>query len=224
MTSGPVAPVSRLDMASRPDATARPARLRGLAATGLLAAVTVAWAALPVAGADPGTRLAVIVAVVCAIAGLARLAIGDLEIGGNAFDPPLVRLGAYVAHLLRSVPWPEGMIIAVLVLEALHHDGAWHTGVLAVALLAWLFAAHLAESGSALRILAPQLRVIAAGLGLLVLAIGAAALPAAHPGPATELLRALAVLAAVIAAGLALPMSRTTDRLLRRAPRPGSDR
>jgi hypothetical protein len=180
-------------------------RARGLAAAVLLAVLMIAWAALPVAGARPGTRLAVVAAVICAAASLGRLAIGDAQIGGDAFEPVLIRIAAQVAYLLRSLPWSEGMIITVLVLEALHRSRPWHTGVLGVALLAYLFAAHLTETGSRPAALAPQLPIIAAGLGLLVLAVGAAALPPLQAGPASELFRVLAVAAAVIAGGLALP-------------------
>jgi len=180
-------------------------RLRAPAAAGLLAAVTIAWAVLPAAGAKPGLRVAVVVAVACAVASLAHLAVGDTEIGGDAFDPPLVRLAAQAVHLIRTLPWSELMIIAVLALEALHHSRPWHTGVLGVALLAYLFAAHLAQTRTGPGALRPQLPVLAAGLGLLVLAVGAAALPRLHAGPGSELLRVLAVIAAVIAGGLALP-------------------
>lgn len=188
-----------------PDLNGALTRARGPAAAALLAAVAIAWAALPVAGARPGTRLALIAAVICAAASLIRLALGDAEIGGDAFDAVLVRLAAYLASVVRALPWSEAMIIVILVLEALHQSRPWHTGVLGVALLAYLFAAHLAETRTPAGALAPQLPVIAAGLGLLVLAVGAAELPRLHAGPASELLRVLAVIAAVIAGALALP-------------------
>ena len=188
--------------------TGLPARLRPLAAAALLAAVTIAWAALPTAGADAGLRPLLVVAVLSALASLIRLAVGDTQIGGDAFDAPLVRLAAGVAGFARSLPWSEVMIIAVLGLEALHHARPWHTGVLGVALLAQLFTTHLAETRARLAVLVPQLPVIAAGAGLLVLAVGAGALARPHAGTATDLLRVLAVIAAVIAAGLALPVGR----------------
>jgi hypothetical protein len=190
-------------------------RIRALAAVALLTAVLIAWAALPVAGAKPGIRAVLVIAVICAAASLAHLGIGDTVIGGDAFDPVLVRLAAQAAHMVRTLPWSEGMIIAILTLEALHHSRPWHTAVLGVALLGYLFAAHLAETAARPGLLAPQLPVIAAGLGLLALAVGAAALPRLHAGPASELLRVLATIAVILAAGLALP---TGDR----AGAPGS--
>jgi uncharacterized membrane protein YczE len=122
-----------------------------------------------------------------------------------------------VANVLRGLPWAEGLIIAVLVLEALHRSRPWHTALLGVALLAYVVAAHLAQARMPPAALAGQLPVIAAGVGLLALAVGAAALPRLHAGPASELLRILAVLAAVAAAGLALPTGS------RRAPDAGQD-
>jgi hypothetical protein len=191
-------------------------RSRGLAAVALLTAMTIAWAALPIAGAKPGIRAALVIAVICAAASLVDLAIGDTVIGGDAFDPVPVRLAAQAAYIIRTLPWSEAMIIAILTLEALHHSRPWHTAVLGVALLAYLFAAHLAETAARPGLLAPQLPVIAAGLGLLALAVGAAALPQLHAGPASELLRVLATIAAVLAGALALPTSPRPA-----APRPG---
>jgi uncharacterized membrane protein YczE len=183
-------------------------RARMPAAAALLAAVAIAWAALPVAGGKPGTRAALVVAIICGLASLAELIVGDSQIGGDAFDSLLVRFAAQVAYIIRSLPWSEAMIVAILVLEVLHHSRPWHTGLLGAALLAYLFAPHLAETATRPGALRPQLPVIAAGLGLLVLAVGAAALPRLHAGPAPELLRVLAVIAAIMAGGLALPTAR----------------
>lgn len=176
---------------------------RALAVTALLAALCVTWAAVPAGGARAGLRPVVIVAVACAILGLGRLAAGELRIGGNAFDPMPVRLAGRAAELARSMPWAELMIVAVVAAEALHRARPWHTAVLGVALLAFVLAAHLAESKSPPGVLRPQLPVLAAGLGLLVLAAGAAALPA-PAGP----VRVIAITAAVLAAGLVLPVRR----------------
>jgi hypothetical protein len=194
------------DPGARPGGlTTMAVQVRATVATGLLAALSVAWAALPTGGARGGLRAALVVAASCAAASLGRLALGDLEVGGRPFDGPLTRLAAEGAHLLRSLPWAETMLVAVLILEALHPSRPWHTALLGLALLAFLLAAHLAESGSRPSVYRPQLPVIAAGLGLLALAVGAAALPLPPAGPAADLLRAAAVVAAVIAAALALP-------------------
>jgi len=184
-------------------------RARGQAAVTLLAAVLIAWAVLPAGGARPGLRAALALALVGAAGTAVRLALGDIVIGGDAFDPVLVRMAAQAAYLIRIVPWSEGLIVAVLVLEALHPARPWHTAVLGVALLAFLLAAHLAETGARPATLAPQLPVVIAGLGLLALAVGAAALPALAAGPGATALRILAIVAAVLAGALALP---TTSR------------
>jgi hypothetical protein len=187
------------------------ARARATAGAALLAAVTIAWAALPATGARPGLRVALVVAVASAVASLAHLAIGEAEIGGDPFDPLVVRVAAEAVRLVRVPPWSEVMIIATLTLEALHRSRPWHTGVLGVALLAYLLTAHLAQTSPRPGTLRPQLPVLAAGLGLLILAVGAAALPRPPAGSAAELLRVLAVIAAVLAGGLALPTTRRPD-------------
>jgi len=104
---------------------------------------------------------------------------------------------------VRGTPWAEGLVIATLVLEALHHSRPWHTGLLGAALLAYLLAVHLAESRARLAVLRPQAPLLAAGVGLLALAVGAAMLPATT-GSAADLMAILAALAAVAAGGLAL--------------------
>jgi hypothetical protein len=192
------------------------ARARATAGAGLLAAVTIAWAALPAAGARPGLRAALVVAVASAAASLAHLAIGEAEIGGDPFEPLVVRIAFEAVRLVRVLPWSEVMIIATLTLEALHRSRPWHTGVLGVALLAYLLAAHLAQTSARPGALRPQLPVLAAGLGLLILAVGAAALPRPPAGSAAELLRVLAVIAAVLAGGLALPTTPRPGRLRHR--------
>ena len=99
------------------------------------------------------------------------------------------------------------MGVAVLVLEALHRSPPWHTGVLGAALLGYLFASHLAESRARPAVLRPQVPLIAAGLGLLALAVGAAALPSGT-GSAAEVLALLAAVAAIAVAGLVVPVDR----------------
>jgi hypothetical protein len=183
---------------------------RAVVAVALLAGVTIAWAAVPLSGGSAGTRIALAAAVGCGAASLGALALGDAQIGSGAFDPVLVRLAADAARRLRAVPWPEAMIVAVLVLEALHPGRAWHTGILGVALLAFVLAAHLAETGSGAKaVLRPQAPVLAAGAGLGALAVAAVALPALPAGPAAAVLRLLAVAAAVLAGALALPVRRS---------------
>jgi hypothetical protein len=179
--------------------SARPA-----AAAGLLAAGCVAWSAAPLSGAPHAAGVIVVIAALCAAATVARLLVGPAPDDAMDFDI-VTRAARTAAELLRAVPWAEGVLIGTLVVEALHPARPWHTGLLGVALLAFLFAAHLAESRARPAVLRPQAPLIAAGLGLLVLAVGAAALPA-QTGTAADVIAVLAALAAVVAAGLAVPL------------------
>ena len=103
------------------------------------------------------------------------------------------------------MPWEEGALLAVLWLEVLHPSRPWHTAVLGAALIAYLLATHLAESGASPRALRPQVRVLAVGAALLALGAGAGMLPAAGPGAGSALLRLVAAGALIAAAGLVLP-------------------
>ena len=177
---------------------------RTTGAAGLLAAACVAWSALPLRhGALAGLLLAV--AIACALISLARLALGPTSGERAAYLNPAQRSARSVADLARQWPWAEGMVVAVLVLEALHGSRPWHTGLLGAALLAYLFASHLAESRARPAVLRPQAPLIAAGLGLLALAVGAAALPSGT-GSAAEVLVLLAAVAAIAVAGLVIPV------------------
>jgi hypothetical protein len=178
--------------------------VRTTAAAGLLAAACVAWSALPLRhGALAATLLAV--AIACAVLSLIRLALGREPGEAAGFLDPVQRSVLNLADLIRRWPWAEGMIVAVLVLEALHRSPPWHTGLLGVALLAYLLASHLAESRARPALLRPQAPLIAAGLGLLALAVGAATLPSGT-GSSADVLAVLAAVAAVAVAGLAVPV------------------
>jgi hypothetical protein len=175
-------------------------------AAGLLAAAAIGWAAYPVHGGGRGTRIALTCAVATGALSVARLALA----GVRPTDVPfLASVGRHaVDWLLEAVsviPWTEGMLIAVLALEALHPARPWHTGLLAVALLAYLFAVHLAETHAGPGALRPQLPLIAAGLGLTAIAVGAAALPGRPAGPLALLAGGGTAVAAVIVAALVLP-------------------
>jgi hypothetical protein len=178
------------------------ARTTGAAA--LLAAACVAWSALPLRhGGLAATFL--VVAIACALLSVARLALGRAPDEAATYLNTVQQSARSVGDLIRQSPWAEGMVVAVLVLEALHRSPAWHTGLLGAALLAYLFASHLAESRARLAVLRPQAPLIAAGLGLLALAVGAAALPSGT-GSAAGVLAVLAAVAAVAVAGLVLPV------------------
>jgi hypothetical protein len=182
------------------------ARARSTVAAGLLAAACVAWSASPLADGGTGSPLALIVGISCGALAVTRLAVGDRVTDAGVFETRVDRIWRLLLEVLQAGPWAGGLVIAALALEALHPSRPWHTGLLAVALIAFLFAVHLVESGARPAALRPQLPVLAAGLGLLVLCCGAALLPAAGTGPASGLLRVFAAVAAVAAGALALPV------------------
>jgi hypothetical protein len=174
------------------------------AAAGLLAAACVAWSALPLHGTGAAGGVLLAAAIACAVPGTVRLLLGPESADPSAFLNPLARAARAGADLTRALPWAEGMVVAVLVLEALHRSRPWHTGLLGAALVAYLFAVHLAESRARPAVLRPQAPLIAAGIGLLAIAAGAAYLPAAT-GSAADLMAVLAALAAIAVGALAFP-------------------
>jgi hypothetical protein len=169
---------------------------------GLLAAACVAWSAAPLAGTGGIGTAVVVAAAVCAVLATLRLLAGAPAEQPDYLSP-VARAGRVAADLTRSAAWAEGVVVTVLVLEALHRSRPWHTGLLGLALLAYLLAVHLGESGARLAVLRPQVPLLAAGLGLLVLAVGAAMLPAAT-GSAADLIAVLAAIAAVAVGALAI--------------------
>ena len=186
-----------------------PARLVLTAA--LLGAACLVWAATPPGSAGPAGPALVTLGACCLAGSAARLALAGVPRPDTAGYPgPLTRLAAWALDGLRRLPWAEGMTAAVLALEALHPARAWHTALLGVALTGYLFAVHLAESssgrGESAGMLRSQAPVLAAGLGLLVLAAGSALLPGAGTGPAGAGLRAAAAVAALLACALAAPV------------------
>jgi hypothetical protein len=180
---------------------ARTARAAG--AAGLLAAACVAWSATPLPAPRDLGRVLLVVAVACAALSVVRLLLGAAPRDSLSYLNPVLHAALELADLVRRVPWAEGLVLAVLVLEALHPSRPWPTGLLGVALVAYLLAVHLAESRARPAVLRPQAPLLAAGLGLLALAVAAAMLPA-ETGTAAELMAVLAAVAAVAVAGLAL--------------------
>ncbi|MGP7996392.1 MAG: hypothetical protein ACLPKI_03505 [Streptosporangiaceae bacterium] len=185
---------------------------RLVTAAALLGAGCVAWAAAPTGGVAGRAGPAVTALAAVFMAGsVGQLALATVRRPDTSGYPgPLARLGAGALDILRRVPWAEAGTLAVLALEVLHPARPWHTAVLGAALTGYLFAVHLAESasgrGETAAILRRQAPVLAAGLGLLVLAAGSALLPGAGTGPAGAGLRAAAAVAAVIACALAVPV------------------
>jgi len=171
----------------------------------LLGAGCVVWAAVPLVPKGIAD-FALFLAILGVAAGALRLALIAVPVPEDSFLlPGPLRAWLRFLEALRQVPWEEGAVAAVLWLEVLHSSRPWHTAVLGAALIAYLLAAHLAESGSLPRVLRPHTRVLAAGAVLLALGAGAGMLPAAAPGAGSALLRLVAAGALIAAAGLVLP-------------------
>jgi hypothetical protein len=172
---------------------------------GALTTALIIWAALP-GRSGAGPRLVLICAAAAGLAGLAQLAL----VGVPMFSDPLIsmpeRIVARLVSGIRTLPWAEVLTVAVLGLEAQHPAKAWHTGLLGVALLGYLFAVHFAETGARASVLRPQLPLLAAGLGLLALGVGAAVVPALPSGTASSVVRVIAVAAAVVVGVLVVPV------------------
>ena len=175
------------------------------AAAGLLGAGCVTWAAVP--QVHRGTAgLALFLAIFGVAAGTLRLALSAVPAPEDSYLlPAALRVWLRFLEALRLVPWEEGALLAVLWLEVLHPSRPWHTAVLGAALIAYLLATHLAESGASPGVLRPQARVLAAGAALLALGAAAGMLPAAGPGAGSALQRLAAAAARNAAAGLVLP-------------------
>jgi hypothetical protein len=185
---------------------ARPrVRQATIAAAGLLAAAAIAWAALPLLADRPAAPIALIAAICTAALSVGRLALGDTERGSSGLVTTMDRILDRLLQYLTAAQWPELMLVAVLILEALHPATPWHTAVLGLALLAFLFAVHLAETRATPAVLRGQLPLIAAGVGLMALSVGAAALPGVSVTAASLLAGAGTVIAAVIIGVLVRP-------------------
>jgi len=185
--------------------------IRLAAAAGLLGAGCVAWAAAPVSAGGPVAPLLTALSAACVAGGIGQLAADRVPPPGpGSYRGMPGRLAGWALLRLRQLPWAEGTTLGALALELLHPARPWHTAVLGAALTGYLLATHLAESGTArgaaTAVLRGQAAVLVAGLGLLVLAAGSAALPSAGTGAAGAWLRVAAAVAAVLAGGLALPV------------------
>jgi hypothetical protein len=180
-------------------------RVPALGLVGALTAALITWAALPGrAGGLP--RIALIGAIVFALASLAQLALAGVPLADDPVSSVPARIIGRLLASVRAIPWPEALTIAVLVLEVQHPARAWHTGLLGVALLCYLFAVHLVETRARATVLVPQLPLLAGGVGLIALAVGAAATPALPPGSTSAVVRVVAGAAAVVAGVLVVPV------------------
>jgi len=172
----------------------------------LLGAACVAWTAVPPRHTGLAT-LALVVSIIAVVAGALRLALADVPQPEEGFFPSApVRTWLTFLAVLRGLPWEEIAVVALLWLEVQHPARPWPTAALGFALVAYLLAVHIAESGApAGRLLRRQAKVLLAGACLLALGAGFAMLPAAAPGAGSALLRVLAAAAVVAAAALVLP-------------------
>jgi len=182
------------------------------AAAGLLGVGCVVWSAAPLVHRGQA-NLALVLAICGVAGGVLRLVLAGVPVPEDAFLLP-APLRAWLRFLetLRRVPWEEGAVLAVVWLEVLHSARPWHTAVLGAALVAYLLATHLAESGAAPGVLRPQARVLAVGAALLALGAGAGMLPAAGPGGGSALLRVVAAIALIAAGALVLPYVAPPDK------------
>jgi hypothetical protein len=171
----------------------------------LLGAGCVVWAAAPLVHTALASW-ALVLAIIGGAAGALRLVVSWVPVPeDNYLLPTPARVVLRFLQALRSVPWEEGALMAIVWLEVLHPSRPWHTAVLGAALIAYLLATHLAESDASPRVLRPQAWLLAAGAALLALGAGAGMLPAAAPGAGSALLRLVAAGALIAAAGLVLP-------------------
>jgi hypothetical protein len=170
----------------------------------VLGAGCVVWAAAPLVHTGY-SYLALLLAILGVAAGALRLALAALPVPGDTYLTAATQYWIRFLKILQLVPWEEGAVVGVLWLEVLHPSRPWHTAVLGAALIAYLLATHLAESGASPRVLRPQARVLGAGAGLLALGAGAAMVPATGPGAGSTLLRLVAAGLLIAAAVLVLP-------------------
>ena len=189
-------------------AAIRTAAIRGGAIRGaavLLGAGCVVWATAPLVHKGYAD-FALFLAILGVTAGALRLALAAVPVPeDNYLLPGPLRVWLRLLETLRLVPWEEGALVAILWLEVLHRAWPWHTALLGAALIGYLLATHLAESGASPEALRPQVRVLAVGAGLLALGAGAGMVPAVGPGAGSALLRVVAAGALIAAAGLVLP-------------------
>jgi hypothetical protein len=178
---------------------------RYIVTVALLGAASVVWAAVPLKGTGAPGVILLLVSTICVAAGLLRLIRKDTGHREKyVFPGPLMRLALSANDLLLRAGWETGAAVSIVVLEAMHPSRPWHTGLLAVLVVAYLLAVHRAESAVPAAVFQGQARVLLASLALVVVATAVATIPssAAQSG----WLEILAALAAMTAGALALPL------------------
>jgi hypothetical protein len=178
-------------------------RVRPALVVAAIAAVVIAWAAVPASGGRAGFKPVLIASLVCALFTVLTLLV-PAPGAGRRQSWPTASFLQRSWNSVRTPPWPQGLVVAVLGLEALHPARPWHTALLGVVLVGFLLTVHLAATAARPSVFRPQLRLLVAGFGLAALSAGAAMVPALGAG--SGLLAVIAAIAAVVVAALALPL------------------
>ena len=172
----------------------------------LLGAACVAWTATPLVHTGLA-QLALVIAIIAVVAGALRLAFADIpQPEDRYFLPGYLQAWLTFLTLLRTVPWEETAVVALLWLEVQHPLRPWPTAALGAGLLAYLLTTHIAESGAeAAPLLRRHLRLLIVGACLLALGAGFAMIPTTAPGAGSAILRVIAAAAVIVATALVLP-------------------
>jgi hypothetical protein len=172
----------------------------------LLGAASIAWTATPLLHTGLA-QTALVVAIIAVAAGALRLAFADIPIPEERFYlSGWLQTWLTFLSVLRTVPWEETAVVAVLWLEIQHPVRAWPTAALGAALVAYLLTVHIAESGAdAGPLLRRQAKLLIVGACLLALGAGFTVIPAAAPGAGAAILRVLAAAAVILATVLVIP-------------------
>jgi hypothetical protein len=172
----------------------------------LLGAACVAWTAPPLVHKGVA-QLALVIAIIALVAGALRLAFADIpQPEDRYFLPGYLQAWLAFLTLLRTVPWEETAVVALLWLEVQHPLRPWHTAALGAGLLAYLLTTHIAESGAeAAPLLRRHAKLLIVGACLLALGAGFAMIPTTAPGAGSAILRVIAAAAVIIATALVLP-------------------
>jgi hypothetical protein len=178
----------------------------GIAAASALAIGVILWSAFPLSTGRAGTRPALAVAIVAGVMSIAQLAAAAIGSRDSDGFSALDRAAQALSRLVNVLPWPELLIVAVLVLETLHASRPWHTALLGVALTGYVLAVHLTETRARASVLRAQLPLLCAGVALTALSVGAAALPHFMASTSDTAIRVVVLIAAVVAVGLAIPV------------------